>query len=295
MKVNLSNVKAFAKTAVKYAERKAPVIAAGAAITLMAKAVWEGVKAAPEAKEAIFAAENKKNEQALVERLQNGDDSTPIVPLTWKEKCPIYAKHYWKTVLCMLLSASAMCASVYFSNRKIKALAVIAAAAESNIDSLEKAVADVVGEKKVKEIKDKLIDNKIEEIGDVSSTQIIKTGNGDTLCLEYWYGTYFESSIPSVKTAIADYELEYARNNQVFMDDLYHGFCIPDNCIPGSAGKEGHFADPDEGITYPPEIEVSSKLVRFNGEERTCYVIKTKRPRIYDDLFNEAMAKRSFR
>lgn len=293
-KLNVSTLKSIGKASIKFVEKKAPVIAAGAGIAAMVSAVFAAIKAAPEAKEAIYMAENKKNEQALKERIQDGDDSAPIVPLTWKEKLPIYAKHYWKTVLLMLLSATCAVGSVYFGNKQIRAMAVIAAAAESNLSNLEDVTKAVVGDKKYEQIKDKLVDVKLDENAP-DEKFIADTKTGKTLCYEYWYGTYFWAGIPAVKTAIANYRMDFSHSKQVYMCDLYEYLGIDDDFTPEIAKIEGHFSDPEEAIENEPDWEPSSKIVKLNGVDTPCYVIKMNRPRVYDDLFNEVLAKRSFR
>lgn len=293
-KLSMATVKSIVKTTGRFIEKNAPVIAAGAGVAAMISAVVASAKAAPEVKEAIYMAENQKNEQALKERFEDGNDSTPIVDLTLKEKFPIYAKYYWKTVLLMLLSGTCIVGSVYFSNKQIRAMAIVAAAAESNLGNLEEATKAIVGEKKFDQIKEKLIDDKLER-NPPSDEFIADTGNGKTLCYEYWYGTYFWSDISAVKTAIANYMMDYTHSQQTYMSDLYEYLGIPDAFVPGLASDEGHFCDPDEAIENKPDYDQSSKIVKLNGVDQTCYVIKMTRPRKYDDLFNEALAKRGFR
>lgn len=294
LKFNASTVKSVAKTSWKFMQKHAPAIAAGAAIATMVGAVVSAIKDAPKCKQALEEAEIVKNEKALQERMDTGDDSTPIVKLTWAEKAAIYIKHYWKVILLSLLSATCMIGSVTLSNNKIKALAVIAAAAEANSDNIEKAVKDVVGEKKFDQIREKVIDDQVDK-ADLTDKDIINTGNGDTLVLEPWLGVYFKSSISAADTAVNSFKSQYLSVTEATMDELLSMCGIPEDRIPKLAKDLGYFYDVEDQIEYPPTFKPQSKLVTLNGIKTTVYVIDLGRPRTREELVNEQIAKKSFR
>lgn len=293
-KFNMSTVKAFAKTTGKFIEKNAPAIAAGIAITGMVTAVISAIKAGPEVSKALEEAELKKNEQALKERMEDGNDETPIVELTWKEKGFIYAKYYWKTVLFVLLSATAMVGSVHFGNKKIRALTILAATAEGNLAELEKATRAVIGDKKFEQIKGKLIDQDV-ETNPPKEGFIANTANGDTLCYEPIFGTYYWSNIPAVDKAYSDYYDLYLHSGSVYMEDLYHLLGISKDFTPELAGDLGHMYDLEEGYEHKPEYTPRSVPVTLNGTKYICYVMGLTKPKTYDDLMAESMAKASFR
>lgn len=294
-KLNGATLKNMAKTTGKFIEKNAPAIAAGAALATMVAAVVSAIKAGPEVAKALEDAEIKKNEQALKERMEDGSDETPIVDLTWKERGLIYAKYYWKTVLMMLLSAGSMVASVHFGNKKIRALAVLAAAAESNLDQLENAVKAVVGEKKFEQIRGQLIDKQIEDNPPEGEAFVANTHNGDQLCYEPVFGTYYWSDISAVDKAYNDYMGLYLTTQQVVMEDLYNLLGIPKNFVPKYAGKVGHMRDEEEGIVCEPKATPRSVPVTLNGKKYTAYVMDIEEPKSYDELVNEQLAKRQFR
>ena len=293
IKLNGATLKNVAKSAGKFVEKNAPIIAAGAAIAGMVSAVVLAIKAGPDVQRALEEAEIKKNEKALNERIKDGNDETPIENLTWKEKGLVYAKYYWKTVLLVLLSAACMITSVSISNKRLAAMGIIAAAAESNLSDLENAAKEVMGEKNWKKVSDKLVENGCDE--DITEDNIAQTGNGKVLCKEYWYGTYFWSDISAVKVAEAEYYNMYVHSKQVYMEDFYHLLNIPVSHIPQLAGEQGHFSDPEEGIEYAPDFEPVSTIVKIHGVETQVYVIKVTRPKTYDDLLNEIYARHRFR
>lgn len=294
IKFNMSTVKAFAKTTGKFIEKNAPVLAAGIAITGMLTAVISAVKAGPEVSKALEEAELKKNEKALKERMEDGNDETPIVELTWKEKGFIYAKHYWKTVLLVLLSATAMIGSVHFGNKKIRALTIIAATAESNLTELEKATRAIVGDKKFDQIKNKFIDQEIES-NPPKEGFIANTNNGTTLCYEPIFGTYYWSDISAVNKAYTEYYDTYAHTRCVYMEDLYHLLGISPTFTPDIAGELGHMYDLEEGYTHKPEYTPRSMPVTLNGKDYVCYVMDITMPKTYDSIVAKQLMSSSFR
>lgn len=294
-KLNMATIKSAAKTGLKFVEKNAPVLAAGAAVAGIVASVVAAIKAAPDVKEAIELAEMKKNEKAITERAQTGDDSTPYEKLTWKEKAPIYVKGYWKVALIALVSILCVVGGTIASHRQIKTIAIMAAAAESNLVDLEGAARDLLGDKKVEQLKEKIIDNKLENADTITDELICKTGNGDQLCYEPWYGKLFYSSIPAVQAATVKYEDEYNHSFQITFDDYYKLLGIPESQIPELAQKQGHFRDDEESIEWKPDFTPMSKVIKLNGVDTTVYIMRANRPRTYDELLNEAAAARAFR
>lgn len=294
-KLNMHSVKNMVKASAKFMEKNAPAICAGVAIAGLVGSVVAAIKAGPEVKKALEEAAIKKNEQALKERMQEGKDDTPIEDLTLKEKAPIYFKYFWKTGLLVLVSATCMIASVRFGNKQIRTMAVLAAAAESNLTNFEGAAKDLLGEKKFEELKNKVIDNDMEKSGnmDVQEEFVVKTNRGTTLCYEPWFRTYFRMSIEDVKLAVADIEKQYVSNCEVCYDDIYETFKIAaplnieETIKRFNNGQDqdllkdfGYFRDPDgDASDYAPEFMPYSKVVRVNGVEETCYVVCFNRPK----------------
>lgn len=296
IKLNGATIKAGLKTAGKVIEKNAPAITAGLAIAALFGAVWQAAKAGGEVKAAIEEAELKKNEKALAERMDpdNFSDETPIVELTWKERGFIYAKHYWKAVLLALLSAGCMIGSVWFGNRQLKALSVIAAAAETKLIDLESATKAVVGEKKFEQIKSKFVEEEIEK-NPPKEGFIANTGCGNTLCFEPVFGTWYWSDISAVDKAYVDYYDLYVHSEAVLMEDLYNLLHIPKEYRPKLLDQLGHMYDQSEGIELKPEYTPRSFPVTMNGQKYVCYAMDLTIPRRYDELVNEQYAKRSFR
>lgn len=298
IKLNSKTLKTFAKSAGKFIEKNAPAILAGIGVAGMIGAVVSAASAGGEVKEALEQAELKKNEKALSERMTTGDDSTPIEPLTWKEKGLVYAKYYWKAVLLALVSAAATCGSVYCGNKKIKALAVLAAAAESNLIDFEEAAKKVVGEKKFEQIKNQVLEDDLEK--NPPSEEIIhNTGRGSTLMYEPWFRTYFRSDIENVRSMAGTISTQAATGGDIRMNEIYEMLGIDTHKELEELFEEmnngtyhsllemyGYFCKPDENIYRLPKLKLPARVksVTLNGKEEPCYIVDFGKPMSIEDL-----------
>lgn len=298
IKLNAQTLKTFTKTAGKFIEKNAPAILAGLGIAGMIGAVIEAAKAGGEVKEALEAAEIKKNEKALEERMTTGKDDIPIEPLNWKEKGFIYAKHYWKAVLLVAIATAASVAGVHISNKKIKALAVIAAAAESNLIDFEEAAKKVVGEKNVEKIKNQLLEDDLAK--NPPSDEIIhNTGRGNTLMYEPWFRTYFRSDIENVRSMAGTISTQAATGGDIRMNEIYEMLGIDTHKKLEELFEEmnngtyhsllemyGYFCKPDENIYRLPKLALPAKVksVTLNGKEEPCYIVDFGKPMSIEDL-----------
>lgn len=287
LKLNGQMVKGFIKTTGKFVEHHAPAIAASIAIACTIGAVYKAIKAGPEVQKALEEAEIKKNEQALKERMEDGNDDTPIEELTRKERLKIKAKYYWPSILLAVLSSACMIGSVYFGNRKIKALTLLCAAAETSMTTIESTAREVIGDKKVDAIKDKILDKKL---GDNPPTEenIVNTGNGNLLCYEPWFGLYFRSSIEACNTAYTELCKLATETEEVHMNDFHFLLGIPQEA---SLAKEvGWFTDPDSGKFEFPKYKSETKTIKYNGVEEPLYIAKLSRPKSWAELEGEKRA-----
>lgn len=306
-KLNPQTMKNALKAGAKFMEKNAPAICAGVAIAGLFGSVIAAIKAGPEVKEALEAAEIKKNEQALKERMEDGNDETPIVDLTVREKLPIYIKYFWKTGVLMLVSAGCMVASVRFGNKQIRTLAVLAAAAESNLASFEDAAKVVVGDKKFEQIKGQILDKNLED-NPPKAEFVTETGKGDTLCFEPYFKRYFRMSIENADRIGQDLVIRYHETGELTFDEIYEAYGISkltnlENKIRTKLGDEenydilfentGYFKDPDGLYTSEMKYQPRSGMADLNGEKTTCYMIAFSKP-ISRSEFEHKLVERTF-
>ena len=294
--LNAQSLKAAGKTAIKFVEKNAPAVLGGVAIAAMASAVWTAIKHGPECKaeleDALLEADKKKNEQALKECMEDGNESTPIVNLTFKEKAPIYlkvcGKHYWKTFVAMVVAVTCVCASVHVGNKETKKYAVLAAAAEASSGAFMNATKDVVGEKKFNEIKDKIIGDKMEGSLPTTEGDVVETGKGSVLCYEPWYGCWFKGDPMAIRIEFGHFKDNIRDFGNGMMDDFYEKVLhIPSDRIPKKAKQEGYHCDPDQNLKYLPTIPDRFKFNNFiiDGKETpVCVIGINEEPKSYSQL-----------
>ena len=154
-KINGETLKKGARSAKLFVTRNAPELAAGAAILCMGGAVYMAVKATQKYEKELMEAEIRKNKQVVEDAVegQTGEDKAEYQELTKKEKAVIILKCYWPVAVLAACSGTAMFASVKFSHKQLKAMTVVAAAAETALASNEKAITDILSGKDVTKVK----------------------------------------------------------------------------------------------------------------------------------------------
>lgn len=298
--INKTTIKTAAKTAGKTIEKNAPAICAGIAIAAMVSAVVTAIKYAPickqELEDAITEADAKKNEKALRERMESGDESTPIVNLNFKEKLPIYirvcGKRYWKTFVAMIIAIVCVTASVHLGNKETKKYAILAAAAETSLSESLRTTESIVGEKKFNEIKNKILDDKVESSVPQGEGDIIETGHGTVLCFDKWYGLWFRSDPTLIHRAYASMVKDIVNVYDISAHEWFADYLhIPENRIPKKAEREGWHIDPENGIKYLPELpeELPFKGYTVDGRETPVCIVDINEPKSIDRLVWEKL------
>lgn len=169
------------KTLGKYS----PQILTGVGIVGMALATGLAIKDTPKA---LTLVDEKKKE------LQT-DTLTPVdtVKATWK--CYIPAGSTF------LLSAACLIGANSIGVRRIAALSTAYKISETALHEYKDAVLESVGEEKVKEIKEKVSEKKVQKL-EIDDDDIIVTTYGKDLCLDPWSERTFTSNIEVIKKAI---------------------------------------------------------------------------------------------
>lgn len=180
-KSNLSTIwRGFQKAVVKHS----PEILTGIGIAGMVTTTILAVKATPKALELI---EDKKQELEV-------EELTPVetVKATWKCYAPAG-----------LTCAASIACIIGASSVHLKRNATLAAAykiSETARTEFRKQVIETVGEKKEKEIRDKVSEKQIED-NPISTSQVVIVENDKTLFYEPLTGRYFNSDTTTIKDA----------------------------------------------------------------------------------------------
>lgn len=163
--------------------KHSPEILTGLGITGMIATTVLAVRATPKALRCIEDAKNEK-----------GDDLSPIetVKATWKCYIPALVTGAAATG-CLIGSCSV-------SVRRHAALATLYKISETAMDEYQEQVIESIGEKKEKDIQDKVAQKQIDKTP-VNEENIINTGRGNTLMLDPLSQRYFRSDIEAIRRA----------------------------------------------------------------------------------------------
>ena len=210
--MNKSTIAKAVNTTKKTLVKHGPEILTGIGIAGMITTTVLAVRATPRA---MLLIEEKKKEQDV--------DKLPpveVVKTTWK--C------YIPTVVTGVVSASCLIGATNVSLRRNAVLATAYKLSETALSEYKDKVVETIGEKKEQIIKEKVVQEKIENNPPVNS-EIIVTDNGTSLCYDYSSGRYFESSINKIKEAqnAINERLLHSMCGSVSLNDFYDELDLP--------------------------------------------------------------------
>lgn len=135
-----------------------------------------------------------------------------IVKTTWK--CYIPTATTCVTSIACIVGANSI---------HIKRNAALAAAykfSEAALIEYKDKVVETIGEKKEKDIRDKIVDDRLKD-NPPSKNSVIVTGNGTSLCYDTMNDRYFESSYDRIKKAENSINRELISSDYVSLNDVH--------------------------------------------------------------------------
>ena len=145
--------------------------------------------------------------------------------LTQTDKAIIYAKAYAPTALMTGASIFCIFGSNHLSKVRIAALASAYIASENNLKEYKDKVLEVAGKKKAQEVKDELIQDKIDKNPATAANTIIPTIT-NTVDLSLWYDVisdrYFYSNADYIRRAEIEGQAMLNQNGFVSLNDIYN-------------------------------------------------------------------------
>ena len=177
------------------------------------------VKATPKAMRLI---EEKKREEQ-VDALSVGE----TIKVAWKPYIPVALTGIFSTAC--LIGANSV------NSRRNAALAAAYKLSETALAEYKDKVIETVGEKKEKEVRDKIAKSKVEN-NSPKSNEIIVTGKGKTLCFEVISGRYFESDIDTIKQVENKLNHRLLRNNTLSLSEFYYELGLDATSISDDMG-----------------------------------------------------------
>lgn len=233
------------KNSRKFLGKHSPEILTGLGITGFITSTVLAVKATPKALSLIDDQKLRLGEENL----------TPIetIKVAWKPYVP--------SILLGLASTSCIIGATGINKRRNAALAAAYTMSERALVRYRNKVIDALGDKKEKEIQEKVAQDEVND-NKVKDQQVIITSKGNTLFMDSLSGRYFRSDIDTIKKKINDLNRRLVFEQYISVNDLYYELGL-------KSTKNGSFMgwNLDEGLI---EVEYNTALA---DNDEPCIVI----------------------
>lgn len=240
-----SNLAKFASSVRLWTGKHTPEILTGIGIAGMITTTVLAVRATPKA---LLLIEEKKAEDGTDEV-----KAIDVVKTCWK--CYIPAAVTGVTSIGCLIGASSV------SARRTAALAAAYQLSETALTEYKDKVVKVIGEKKEEAVRDEIAKDRAEKAIVTDKRDVILTGKGHTLCLDYYTGNLFESDIDAIKKAVNELNRRMNIDMYVSLNDLYDELGLDHTGAGDDLGW-----NLDNGLI---DVEFSAQLVG----DRPCVVL----------------------
>ena len=212
-----------------------PEILVGIGITGMITTTVLAVGATPKA---LILIDEKKKEEGV-------DELSPleVAKTTWK--C------YVPAAVTGTLSVACMIGGSSVSARRNAALATAYKLSETALTEYREKVIDTIGERKERDIRDKVDKSRVEK-NPVSKSEVFITEKGNTLCLDYYSGRYFKSDIEQIKKAVNELNRTMLVDMYVSLNEFYDELGLDHTSIGDQVGWKV-----DDGLI---ELDFSSQI-----------------------------------
>ena len=214
-----TNLATITKDIRKFASKRSPEILTGIGIAGMITTTILAVRATPKALELI---EEQKEEESVDEL-----SSFEVVKVAWKPYIPVALTGIFSTAC--LIGANSV------NSRRNAALAAAYKLSETALAEYKEKVVETLGEKKEKEVRDKIAKSKVEN-NPPKSNEVILTGKGKTLCFEVISGRYFESDIDTIKQVENKINHKLLRNDTLSLSEFYYELGLTATSISDDMG-----------------------------------------------------------
>ena len=239
-----NDVMKLAKSVWKGVNKHSPQILTGIGVAGMWTAVVLTNQAATKAEKLINRKKQEKGTQlTVVETVQAG----------WKPYVPAVVTGVASTV-CLIGSCSV-------STRRTAALATAYKLSETALAEFKEKAIETVGEKKVKEIKERIVEDKLAS-DPVTNSEVMGTGRGNTLCYDTISGRYFTSDIESIRKAVNLVNRQLTYDMYISLTEFYGEIGLTSTKISDEIGW-----NLDDGLL---EVDFTSKIA---DDGRPCLVM----------------------
>jgi len=197
----------FLKSVQRTLGKHSPEILTGIGITGLISTTVIAVRATPKALELM----KERHEELNLD----SDQRLPVketIKATWKCYIPAVATGVTSTA-CIILASSK-------HRKRNAALAAAYKLSETAFTEYREKVVETIGAKKEEAVRDNLAKDKVEK-STLGPNEVIVTGKGETLCMDYQTGRTFKSDIDHIKRAINQLNYQMLNNEYVSLNDFY--------------------------------------------------------------------------
>lgn len=199
----------FFKSTRRFLGKHSPEILTGVGVAGMIASTVLAVKATPKALELIG---DKKEELGYPRDSEERLTVIDTVKAAWIPYVPA-------TLTC-IASASCIIGASAVSAKRNAALATAYAISERTLVRYRDKVVETLGEKKEKEVRDKIAQDEVNK-NSVSNSQVIITSKGNTLFRDGVSGRYFRSDLDKINKVVNELNRRMNYENYISLDDFY--------------------------------------------------------------------------
>lgn len=257
--MNKPNLKGIIQNTQLTLAKHSPQILTGLGVAGMFTTVVLAVKATPKALQLIDEETTEKGEE-----------------LTSVEKVKAGWKPYVPAVISGTASAACLIGACSVNTRRMAVLASAYKISETALSEYKDAVLETVGEKKAKDVKDKVAETRVKN-NPVNTDTVFVTQQGNTLCYDSFAGRYFRSDMNTIKKAENEMNACLRNDNYISLNSVYDMLGLEQSKMGSELGWSI-----DRIHNYLVDIEVSTQIAD-NGEP--CLVIDFSDLPQYDYMY----------
>lgn len=194
----------FIKSTRRFLGKHSPEILTGIGITGMITTTVLAVKATPLAMDLILLKKEKLDKE----------DLTPVetIKAAWKPYIP--------AALTCVASTTCLIGASAVNYKRNAALATAYAISERTLIKYRDKVIETIGEKKEKEVRNKIAQDEVDK-KNISNSQVIITSGGNTLCMDSISGRVFRSSMDKIQKVVNELNRRMNYENYISLDEFY--------------------------------------------------------------------------
>lgn len=246
--MNFSTIAKSLKPIEMFAKKHSPEILIMMGLTGIGVAFVKAVKNTPDAHNKIEEIRKEKGKVTIVD----------AVKATWKDYLP--------SAILGTISVACIVGSNSVNSKRNAALATAYSISDSAFREYKDKVIETIGEKKEQVVADKVAEEEVKK-NPPKKNEIFVTGNGDTLCMDYYSGRYFWSSKNKIEEGINNFNNELMTEMQMSVNQYYDKLNLPETGLGDYIGW-----DIDDGLLKPQYSYAGA------DDGTPCMVVSTYNP-----------------